>query len=412
MIYKKVLNDFLIFFFIAFIFTSAISIAMAQITFGISLFLFILLFFVKRPEINIKDIKYLVWAISALLIWQFISSLKSPTPSKSLFLMKEEWLYFIIPVGIFVCRKAKYRLFLMNALASAVVLSSIYGLIQFFFGVNWFSSSPLIKSPVFGYQVTGFFGHRVTFGNYFCISAVVLTSYTILAWSLLTKTHKYLLASASALAALLTILSFGRSPILALIITLFIMILILKQKYMKKTLPVLIIIIIIVLSIPGVVDRFLSKNEKAEASRSFIWNNTLKLINDNSIFGVGKGNFKNIYSTYLRSDINEIRKVSSAHNDFLDIVANSGIPAGIFYIILWLVILIYLWTGYLKVRRDKNNEQIAVLLAVICGSICYLITSMVHSIYFDDELRQLLMFLWAFGLSIKVYGNGMKPYIE
>ena len=86
---------------------------------------------------------------------------------------------------------------------------------------------------------------------------------------------------------------------------------------------------------------FVDKKSSLSA-RLHLYQNTLDLINHNPIFGVGPGNWKiqhGKYSLYLTLGENGRKLVQRPHNDFLWIASESGIIAGIIYLMIFLFAL-------------------------------------------------------------------------
>ena len=397
------LNDFLFFFYTLFIFSSIFSIAIAQTALGMALIIFLILILYKRFNPFSKELQWFYLSIAIYISWLFISSLMGPSPLESVTKIKEEWLFVAVIIGIYLFKYEKFNDRIITVFSVGIIIVSIYGFIQFFTGIDWFLSRAPIPSPTFGYRISGFFSYGVTFGNYFSVAASFLIAYALFGYSTMSVKRRSLILSAGSLAALMTLLTLSRAPILALIIILVFIFIIIGKRFWKLSLAGLVILVTIIIVIPGVSNRFANEFDKEyagtyEGGRVFIWKNTAKLISDNQVFGVGKGNFKEAYAQYLRDDIDEIRKVSTAHNDFLDIAATTGLPGLLFYILLWLTTMFYFWRNFLIYRRANQNLQSAFIFAAICGSFCFLITSMFHGVFVDDEVRHLLMFIWAFGL--------------
>jgi len=126
------------------------------------------------------------------------------------------------------------------------------------------------------------------------------------------------------------------------------------------------------------------------------------VIQENPIFGVGQGNFKAAYSSHLRVDIPEKRKHVHAHNDLLNVAAISGIPGAVFFSGMWLVAVGYFWKGW-RMRRKMEPDRCFVLAALL-GSIVFFITSLFEATFADEEVRQMLMFIWAAGLRPRYKG--------
>jgi O-antigen ligase len=81
-------------------------------------------------------------------------------------------------------------------------------------------------------------------------------------------------------------------------------------------------------------------NESSANARLFFWNNALKQIKENPLTGCGYGNWKIESVKYEYGFYNDFNYSKHVHNDFLQITAESGIPAGILFISIFLFALI------------------------------------------------------------------------
>ena len=74
--------------------------------------------------------------------------------------------------------------------------------------------------------------------------------------------------------------------------------------------------------------------------RYYHWGNTLVMIREHPLLGVGPGNFRVAYPLYCRSFaydpfMNYHTRIKKAHNDYLQLAAECGIPALFFFLLLW-----------------------------------------------------------------------------
>ena len=164
---KKLLNDLLFGFFTLFIFGSTFSIALAQVALGISLILFIIIATNIRYNPFVRELRWFYAFMGLYILWMFISSLLGDTPLASVKIMKEEWLFCAVPIGIYVLYKEDFRKRLIAAFAIGTGLFALYGLLQFLTGVHWFKSVAPNPGPEFGFVIKGNFPSPMTFGNYF-----------------------------------------------------------------------------------------------------------------------------------------------------------------------------------------------------------------------------------------------------
>lgn len=119
-----------------------------------------------------------------------------------------------------------------------------------------------------------------------------------------------------------------------------------------------------------------SQAETFYTSRGWIWTDTLRMIQANPISGVGLGAFKTAYPIY-ESGSGAVA-VAQAHNDYLDIIASSGVIGGA--IALWFMIAI--------IRTIKRGvgvrDPLSAGLALGCGAGIF--GMLVHSL-FDFNLQ-------------------------
>lgn len=396
------LTDALFFFYALFVFGSAFSIALAQMALGVSLALFITVIIIHRYQPFVESLKRFYIFVALYVAWIFVCAMMGDTITRSLFIMKEDWLFLIVPIGIFLMQNKKYRERLMTIFAVGVVLVSIYGLLQYSLGLNWFKDTPLTAGDGFGYRVRGNFSHRLTFGNYYATAALFLFGLGIRRVEGLSAGRRQLFLAGSVLAMAVTLLSFSRGSIIALVVGLLVAGIILGRKYLISMVGILALMAVVVaLLLPGLVDRFSGAMEKElsleyEGGRPFIWQKSLSIAREHPVFGVGPGNFETEYVARLRPDIPDYRKHVHAHNDLINMVAVYGLPGFLFFAGLWVVLFGYTHGGFRRRRALGDGDRF--FIAATLGSVAFFTTSMFEATFADEEVRQLLMFVWAVGL--------------
>jgi len=124
------------------------------------------------------------------------------------------------------------------------------------------------------------------------------------------------------------------------------------------------------------------------AFRLKVWNLTTDLINDNTIIGVGPGNWKILaVKEYSRYDFNsKVINWARPHNDFLWVFAEMGLFGFIFYIGMFLAAFFYLLTVVLK-SNDIHSKILT--LSLIGGFTGYLVIS-----FFDFPLERIVHQVW------------------
>lgn len=98
-------------------------------------------------------------------------------------------------------------------------------------------------------------------------------------------------------------------------------------------------------------------SESSSTARLFFWNNALKQIKENPLTGCGYGNWKIESVKYEYGFYNDFNYSKHVHNDFLQITAEAGIPAGILFLSIFLFALIYT----IKVYQSGASKEIKLL---------------------------------------------------
>ena len=81
----------------------------------------------------------------------------------------------------------------------------------------------------------------------------------------------------------------------------------------------------------------------------------------------------------------------------LNIAAQSGIPGLISYLAVWFLILFYLFRRWRETPGEGDDK--AAIAGTIMASVFFLTCSFTEAAFADEEVRQLLMLIWAIGLA-------------
>ena len=124
-----------------------------------------------------------------------------------------------------------------------------------------------------------------------------------------------------------------------------------------------------------------SADEKAETfehSRGWIWKNSMTMFQMNPVYGVGMGAFETAYPNYSRDNKGLSQNIDRAHNDYLQILSDTGLIGGA-------IALTFILTLFFVVRRSlRCSDPFRAGLAIGCGSAIF--SMMVHSL-FDFNLQ-------------------------
>lgn len=144
-----------------------------------------------------------------------------------------------------------------------------------------------------------------------------------------------------------------------------------------------------------------SLEETSNLGRIFIWKETFKSLGFHPFLGVGIGNFPVV----LSQDVSLAKAGSSAHNLYLNVAAEMGIFALIFFLWFLFEILKNAWRGFLR----ANDFQIKIFFL---SSVLFLIWvfgySLTDAALFDE--RAFLMFMLLCGMILGLERN-IKQYV-
>ena len=133
--------------------------------------------------------------------------------------------------------------------------------------------------------------------------------------------------------------------------------------------------------------------EKGTAqSRLHIWNIAFKMIKKNPVMGVGTGNFITTYPYYAIGEEKALRGVSllvnKAHNDFLEVCSETGIPG----LLLFLFLLVsFFRISFIAYKRSERRDKL--LIAGIISSVSGICVNALASFPFHNPATLLLF--WA-----------------
>ncbi|NDD64696.1 MAG: O-antigen ligase domain-containing protein [Acidobacteria bacterium] len=130
-------------------------------------------------------------------------------------------------------------------------------------------------------------------------------------------------------------------------------------------------------------------------SRGFIWEDTIRMIRDNWLVGVGLGAYQTAYPIYSLRD--RFYLVGQSHNDYLQIIADGGLPLASIAA-LFLLLLVYAGS-----RAVNHPDPSLASLAVGCAGGTFAL--LVHSL-FDFNFQIISNSLLFLALSLIIWRVG------
>ncbi len=385
-----------------FAFSSTFSIALSQFAVEVSVVLFIIIAIREKYRPFVQPLKWFYIAVGAYFAWMVFAALVNGTPLESLNNIREEWLFALIPVAIYWMPQGKNLDRFVSLLSLGVILVMFYSLWLLWgkLGIHWEEGLQVTANALV--RIKGNFSHPLTFGNYSAMVALFLLAYRFVGKCDLTGFARGLVTFGGVAAVLSTVMSNSRGPLLALLVGLVLLLFFLRRKYIPVGLVLLLGVVGLMSSIQGISGRFGQNLDKHMAKewpggRRFIWITTLDIIEEHPVTGVGAGNFFEHYRDRVMESVGSNRWYAHAHNDLLNVSAIAGIPGGVLFAGMWGCLLLYLWIGYRRAGPDSRERRL--LAASLLGSVVFLASSATEATFADEEARQVLMFIWAVGLS-------------
>jgi len=171
-----------------------------------------------------------------------------------------------------------------------------------------------------------------------------------------------------------------------------------KEKYWTIGIVAVLATILVLIAGTGPIEKrffYLWQDRYVQAIRWFMVKDSVKMVRDFPLFGVGWGNFQYIFTLYRKIIYN--RYVVHLHNDHLQLIIETGLIASFFYFSFLFKIFKDILTK-LKTRKDPLVKSLAM------GGICGLLGVMLHSIVdFNFHIPAIAILFWLIlGLTYKL----------
>jgi len=211
----------------------------------------------------------------------------------------------------------------------------------------------------------------------------------------------------------------SRSGVLIFFITIFLMIVTLslkrEEKEIKKfrekrfklivrTIALVIMFSLVLIGIKPILERF-TKESIGKSGRPTFYKNTIHLIEAFPLFGTGLGTYVHAYTMFEK--MFEPGILDHAHNDYLEVLAESGFVGGVPLFLLAFGALGYLLSNWMK-RRDYFVKGIAF------GCLAGIAALLIHSLT-DFNLRipaNAVYFITLYALGIRTVITRQEPSLR
>ena len=335
-----------------------------------------------RTPLNLAILLYVVTMV--------ISVIFSPFKLNSLLALKEEWLLLAF---FLVVNNIKRETEVENLLTILILISTlvgIYAIWQHYAGMDLYRHK-LLESKGEVFISLGLFDHHLTFGGYYML--VFLLASTFLIYHKRSGLLRILDFAAPALLGLSLVFSYARSAWFGALTGIVALGLLKGGRFVYFMIAGVLVVCVLVFVIePTSLDRIkeidLSK-DRPESTRVRLWQTSIKMIKAKPIWGVGLGNFGQLFDRYRVEGIYDT--TCHPHNDFLNVAVNSGLLGLLAYLSIWAVFLHSSIKSVLKKKR--NGFGYGMQMGGIVAIVAFLFAGLFQCYYTDAEVNMLIMFI-------------------
>jgi len=386
---------------LVFVFFSPFSIAGTQIGLGIALLGWVWKIVVRKGfhwEHSFLELPILVYLGAVV-----ISIIFSQNRPKSLVSLGDEWL-LVIP--LLLVNNLKDEALIRRLVNLIFVISGIvalYAIWQHYTGIDILrhqQMDPAFILPYKKYRSIGFFDIPLTYGFYAMLIGIL--SFCLGSYERKTSS-KIFYFTVAALTVTANFFTYSRSTLYAQVFAFIIYFIFFRSRNtIKEIAAVAGYLILVYLIDPQILSRSLiaaraGSFELADI-RSVIWSTSFSIFKDNSLFGIGFGNFPIFYQRYLKVP-SEI--FGHAHNDFLNVAVNAGIIGLLAFIFMWVVFLKNLLRRY---KETTEGYPKALILGGVLCVIAFLLASQFQCYYTAAICNMILFFVLGLSESVARIG--------
>ncbi len=279
---------------------------------------------------------------------------------------------------------------IITALLMGVLLSSLDGLAQLYFGQDFLRHRPYNVGLEGVPRLRAAFPHTNHFSTYLALFlplSICLTFYEY-------RGAQRLFAYATSVLALFCLLfTFARGSFLGFLIALTFIGVVKKEKMIFVAL--LLMMAVLPFAAPSSIRDWQKTNQHAweflwDPQKVGDWRNALNMIRHNPLFGVGVNTYSVNLETYKVKDGSRYQGgVGYAHNIYLHMMAEIG-PVGLASF-LWLVFRLFK-TAFRSYRCLENNFLKTVVLGTAAGLMAFLYNGITETVLYHSKIAPLFWF--------------------
>ena len=333
------------------------------------------------------------------LTWNIVCSAESPRPVHSLLaLIDNEWPALLAIMMYWTVQDAQLLRRILACLFVSSSVAMVYAVWQSFYGVELYRNMTLEPMGQF-YRSVGFYGFYLTFSA-FAMTVFFLSSADALERRIKRNWLRYILPILSLAAVVLTFarsiwLSFaGVIPLLGIMRG--------KKRDWIVSTALLVLFSATLLWVPTLRERAESIFDiRANETRINLWETSLKISRNFRFIGIGEDNFDYYFEQYKVPGYYDT--TAHPHNDYLNVLINSGVPGLAFFLWMWVTTL----RCGISVRRKAED---AVVKSTALGGTLSLAGLMIGALFQDYYGSFINCLGWWFVVGLVFAGLRIQQY--
>lgn len=237
---------------------------------------------------------------------------------------------------------------IVTVLVFSATLIALYGLYQYIVGVEmdaaWLDSE---NNEGITTRIYSVFGNPNILAEYLILTIPMSVA---LFWDTKKISKKIIFLGTTLIMTLALVLTLSRGGWIGFAVAALIFIILVEKKILLSLIPISLGAVYLLPQ--TIINRILSIGNLGDSSNAYrikIWDITLDIIRDNWVAGLGFGHlpFKQTFETYIRT-----MPTYHAHNTYLQIAAELGIPGLIAFLAFIFILFRY---GYKRLIKNENN---------------------------------------------------------
>lgn len=393
------LSRFYYYFFFLLCITLPWSLAAMQIALVITALITIFILITHKKSLPLRHPFFLILGVYILL--RVLSVAFSPDPSTSFnALYHTDWVILPVVFLAAIPLSGKQQEHALNGLLISAAVAGVYGIIQFVVGRDIFGHHLTPYNEWF--RAVGGYNFYLTFAGNQLMALGMAIAFLLLPGKNRTVNRLYGFISVILFVSILG--TFARSAWLGFLVMVPLGILLIKPRWLIFVIPGIIIGgALAIWLIPALQTRFLSIFDVAQnETRITIWKTTWEMIKAHPVWGVGPGLYKPNFLIYKVPGYYDT--YAHAHNDYLNMAANSGLMGLMSWLAVWGSWFYYSFRTFRLKALSVAEKRI--LLGSILGLTGIFIAAFFQCYYTDLENNIFWWFLAVLNLQIIIRHSG------